>query len=123
MRLLLLVVLAALTALYFTVGLRFGYVTLTETQFLNANGTSSYIFNTFEERQQVGVAGSCRVRSGSATIRLFNPDGRQVASQVCQKGTWALSLMGTGKVGNYRLTVDYASYNGSLNLKEQRAGE
>ena len=55
MRLLLMVVMAALAVLYFTVGLRFGYVTLTETHLFNASGTNTYVFRTLEDRQQVGV--------------------------------------------------------------------
>lgn len=123
MRLLVLAVLAALAVLYFTVGLRFGYVTLTETQLFNATGTNTYVFRTLEDRQQVGVTGTCRVRSGRATLRLFGPTGTQVAGQVCQKGEWSLNVMGSGKTGNYRLEVEFDKYTGSINLNETRAGE
>lgn len=117
------VVMAALAVLYFTVGLRFGYVTLTETHLFNASGTNTYVFRTLEDRQQVGVVGSCRVSSGRATLRLYSPAGVQIAGQVCQKGNWSLNVMGGGKTGTYRLEVDFEKYTGSINLKETRAGE
>lgn len=123
MRLLLLALVAAIGVLYATVGLRFGYLTLTETQMLHASGTNTYHFRTLDSRQRVGVTGSCRVRSGSVTLRLYDPGGTQVAGQRCQRGSWSLSVLGGGREGDYTLRVELDRYTGSLNLKETREGE
>lgn len=123
MRLLLLALVAALGVVYATVGLRFGYLTLTETQLLNATGTNTYHFRTIDARQRVGVTGSCRVRSGAATLRLYDPSGTQVAGQRCQRGSWSLSVLGGGREGDYTLRVELDRYTGSLNLKETREGQ
>lgn len=123
MRLLLLALVAVLGVVYATVGLRLGYLTLTETQMLHASGTNTYHFRTLEARQRVGVTGSCRVRSGTATLRLYDPSGTQVAGQRCQKGSWSLSVMAGGREGDYTLNVELDRYTGSLNLKETREGE
>ena len=125
MRVLLVALVAALTLLYFTLGLRLGYVTLTETYLLHATGTNTYSFRTLEDRQFVGVVGSCKVRSGRATVRLYNPRGDQIAGQTCQKGgrdEWSLSVLGGGQSGRYRLVVGFDRYTGSINLKETRSG-
>lgn len=124
MRVLFVALAAALALLYFTLGLRLGYVTLTETYMLHAKGTNTYTFRTLEDNQVVGVVGSCRVRSGRATVRLYGPQGKQLAGQVCQPGAqreWSLSVLGGGKPGNYRVAVEFDRYTGSLNLKETRA--
>lgn len=129
MRVLLMALAAALTLLYFTLGLRLGYVTLTETYLLHAKGTNTYTFRTLEDSQFVGVTGSCRVRSGRATVRLYGPRGDQLAGQVCQSGgksgennEWSLNVVGGGQTGSYRVVVEFDRYTGSINLKETRAG-
>lgn len=122
MRLLVLVLILALAAVYFTIGLRFGYVTLTPTYMWNATGQNSYAFRTLEADQSVGVKGSCQVRSGQAIVRLYDPKGGQVAGQSCQKGKWALNITGTGAAGNYRLVVDLNKFSGVLDLEEVRGG-
>ncbi|SEJ03904.1 hypothetical protein SAMN04488058_103166 [Deinococcus reticulitermitis] len=123
MRLLLLALVVVLGVVYATMGLRFGYLTLTETQMLNASGTNTYHFRTLDGRQRVGVTGSCQVRSGTATLRLYDPGGTQVAGQRCQKGSWSLSVIGGGREGDYTLKVELDRYTGSLNLNETREGE
>ena len=125
MRVLLVALAAAVALLYFTLGLRLGYVTLTETYLLHASGTNTYAFRTLEDRQVVGVTGSCHVSSGRATVRLYNPLGKQVAGQVCERGTrddWSLKVLGGGQAGTYRVVVNFDQYTGRINLKETRAG-
>ena len=125
MRVLLVALAAALTLLYFTLGLRLGYVTLTETYMLHAVGTNTYTFRTLEDNQFVGVVGSCQVKSGRATVRLYGPRGNQIAGQVCQPGAlnkWSLNVLGGGQTGNYRVVVNFDKYTGSINLQETRAG-
>lgn len=120
MRFLLLALVAAVLLLYFTFGLRFGYVTLTPTHLLNAQGKNQYAFELYEDGQSVGVTGTCTVRSGQATLRLLDPSGTQVAGQSCPKGTWSLSLIGHGQPGMYRLIVEFDHYTGTLNIQETR---
>ena len=120
MRLLILALAAALALLYFTFGLRLGYVTLTPTQLLNAQGQNRYSFELYEDGKHVGVRGTCTVRGGHATLRLLDPAGTQVAGQSCPKGTWSLRLMGGGQPGMYQLIVDLDRYSGTLDLKELR---
>ncbi|WP_034384684.1 hypothetical protein [Deinococcus sp. YIM 77859] len=120
MRFLLLALVAAVLLLYLTFGLRFGYVTLTPTHLLNAQGENHYTFELYEPNQKVGVTGTCAVRSGQATLRLLDPSGTQVAGQSCPKGTWSLSLLGQGEPGIYRLVVAFDHYTGTLNLQETR---
>lgn len=108
--------------LYFTVGVRVGYVTLTRTYLWNATGKNTYAFRTLEDGQRIGVTGSCQVKSGTATIRLFNSSGAQVDGRMCTpaKQPWALEVMGTGPAGLYRLTVDFQKFTGNIDLRETR---
>ena len=118
MRYILAVLVLTLATLYFTVGLRLGSPTLTETYLLNATGTNTYTYATTDNRQRVGVTGACRVRSGAATVRLLAPDGTQIAGQTCREGEWSLNVLGGGQPGTYRVTVDFERYTGRLNLQE-----
>ena len=120
MRFLFVALAVAVALLYFTVGLRFGYVTLTPTHLLNAQGENKYAFELYEADKNVGVRGTCSVRSGKAVVRLLDPSGTQVAGQTCPKGEWSLNLLGGGKLGVYRLTVEFDRYSGTLDLKEAR---
>ncbi|WP_232472163.1 hypothetical protein [Deinococcus sp. DB0503] len=119
-RFLLLALVAALLLLYFTFGLRFGYVTLTPTHLLNAQGQNQYAFELYEDGKAVGVTGTCSGRSGQVTLRLLDPSGTEVAGQSCPPGTWSLNLLGGGHPGIYRLIVDFKHYTGTLSLKETR---
>lgn len=120
MRLLVVVLLLALTALYLTFGLRLGYVTLTPTYMVNATGENRYTFRVYDQNQEVGVRGTCSVRSGRATFRLTDPRGTQIAGQVCPQGHWGLNVLGTGDVGNYTLTIDLQKFTGTIDIKEAR---
>lgn len=120
MRLLVVVLLLALTALYLTFGLRLGYVTLTPTYMVNATGENRYTFRVYDQNQEVGVRGTCSVRSGRATFRLTDPRGTQIAGQVCPQGQWGLNVLGTGDVGNYTLTIDLQKFTGTIDINEAR---
>lgn len=124
MRLLLIALVAALALLYVTLGLRFGYVTLTPTWLVNAQGQNRYTLEVYEEGQRVGYRGRCEVQSGRAVLRLLAPDGRQIVGRTCQKmndrGDWALHLVGGGQPGRYQLVVDFDAYTGLLDLSETR---
>lgn len=120
MRFLLLALVAAVALLYFTFGLRLGYVTLTPTHLLNAQGQNSYAYSLFEDGKSVGVRGTCTVSSGRATLRLVDPSGTQVAGQECPPGRWSVSLVGSGHPGVYRLYVEFNHYTGTLDLDEVR---
>lgn len=120
MRLLVMVLLLALAALYLTSGLRLGYVTLTPTYLVNATGENRYTFRVYDQNQEVGVRGSCAVRSGRATFRLTDPRGSQIAGQVCPQGRWGLNVLGTGDVGNYQLTIELEKFTGTIDVKEAR---
>ena len=120
MRLLVAVLVLALAALYFTFGLRLGYVTLTPTYLFNATGENKYTFRVYDQSQEVGVRGTCKVSSGQATFRLTDPKGTQIAGQVCPRGQWGLNVLGTGDVGNYKLTIDLEKFSGTIDIKEAR---
>ncbi len=120
MRFLLVVLALVLGLVYFTVGLRFGYVTLTPTQMLNAQGENNYVFDVFEPGQSVGVTGTCRTSSGRAVLRLYDPRGTQIAGQACPKGQWALQVLGKGDSGRYRLNVKFERFTGVIDLNETR---
>lgn len=120
MRYLLLALVAAVVLLYFTLGLRLGYVTLMPTHLLNAQGQNAYAYRLYEAGKSVGVRGTCTVRDGRATLRLLDPSGTQVAGQACPPGTWSVALSGSGSPGIYRLVVDFNHYTGTLDLNEVR---
>lgn len=120
MRWVLLALIAVAAVLYFSIGLRLGFVTLVPTQLLNAQGQSRYGFEAYEPDQSVGVVGTCRVRQGRATLRLFDPSGEQIAARTCPKGVWALQLTGYGQQGFYRVVIDYNRFSGVMDLKESR---
>lgn len=117
-----LLILAALW--YFTTGVRLGMVTYTPTIMFNANGKSTYTVRAAEERQQVGIAGTCKVTSGVATIRLLSPGGTQVAGQACERapngqaGNWSVNLLGSGNAGLYKVVLEYKNFSGQLELNE-----
>ena len=87
MRLLLVALALVMTLLYFTFGLRVGYVTLMPTYLFNATGVNRYSYEIYDEEQKVGIGGSCKVSSGQAVFRLLDASGSQVAGQACPKGT------------------------------------
>lgn len=120
MRLLVVALALVLTLVYFTFGLRLGYVTLTPTYMFNATGTNHYSFEAYEPGQIVGVRGSCDVRSGSAVFRLLNERGEQVAGQSCPKGTWSLTVQAPGDVGRYFLNIDLDKFSGKIDVQEAR---
>ena len=120
MRYLIVALALAVALLYVTFGLRFGYVTLTPTQMLNAQGQNRYSFELYEDGKNVGVRGTCTARSGRATLRLLDPSGTQIAGQSCPKGEWSLRLLGGGQPGFYQLVVDLDRYTGTLDLSEVR---
>lgn len=124
MRYILGVIVVILVGLYFTIGIRAGYLTLTPVMFVNANGTNSYQFRTLEDGQKVGLQGKCTVRSGSAVVSIFDTSGGQVGAQACnQKGTFGLNLMAGGPVGNYTIKVVFKNFNGDMELEEIREGK
>ena len=120
MRLLVVALVLVLTLMYFTFGLRFGYVTLTPTYMLNATGTSRYTFEIYDEKQRVGVEGSCKVSRGQAVFRLTDAKGVQVAGQVCPRGAWGLKMLATGDSGRYVLEIDFKKFTGIIDLAEAR---
>ena len=124
MRYLLMALGLLLALLYFTVGVCVGYVTLTRTYLWNTTGQNTYTFRTLEDGQRVGVTGSCQVKSGTATIRLFNSSGTQVDGRICTPAPqpWALEVMGAGPAGLYRLTVDFQKFTGNIDLRETLRG-
>lgn len=120
MRLLIVALALVLTLMYFTFGLRFGYVTLVPTYLFNATGSNNYAYQLYEDRQNVGVRGTCKVRHGTATFRLLDSRGTQVAGQVCPKGDWGLNVMVEGNTGQYRLEVQFEKFTGVIDVKETR---
>lgn len=123
MRLLLIALGLVLTLMYFTFGLRLGYVTLTPTYLFNANGENRYSYELYEDGKSVGVKGTCNVRSGTATFRLLDKRGTQIAGQTCVKGDWALSVMGSGEIGRYQLSIHLEKFTGKIDVKETRDGQ
>lgn len=120
MRLLVVVLALVLTLMYFTFGLRLGYLTLTPIYLLNASGENRYAFQIYDQNGTVGVRGSCKVRSGKATFRLTDPSGTQIAGQVCPRGQWGLNVLGSGEVGLYHLSVELDKFTGTIDVKEAR---
>lgn len=124
MRYVLGLLLAVLLVLYFTIGLRIGYITLSATYLFNASGTNSYPMDTKENGQKVGVTGTCNVKSGEATIRLINTQGQQLAGQVCRGGNFSLNVIGGGGPPQvYTLEVIMKKYTGTLTLEPQIQGK
>ncbi|WP_309573422.1 hypothetical protein [Deinococcus sp.] len=121
MRLLVVALALVLTLMYFTFGLRLGYVTLTPTYMLGASGTNRYTYQSYEANQTLGVEGKCTVRSGEITLRLLDPKGLQVAGQSCPRGSWGLKLVASGDPGRYTLEIELKKFSGVLDLKETRS--
>lgn len=115
MRVLLVVLALALATLYYTLGLRLGYATLTPLYLLNAQGQTDYPFRLYEAGK-LEVSGSCQGRSGEATLRFLAPDGTELSAVRCPPGNWTLNLSGSGAVGIYTLSVAYQHYTGRLEL-------
>lgn len=121
MRYIILVLLIALAALYFTTGIRLGIVTGGgSVQMFNANGVANYPMRTADTLQQIGMVGSCEVTKGTATLRLLNSDGVQLAGQTCSRGKWSVNLMTGGEIGGYTVQVNYKNFTGKMNLQEAR---
>ena len=120
MRLVLLVTFLALALAYFTAGVRLGYVTLMPTYMLNAKGAAEYTYPALETDDKVGVAGQCHNVQGSATMRLFAPNGQQVDARSCPEGTWTIQMLASGQQGNYRLFIEYNHFTGVVDLQEKR---
>ena len=119
MRVFLVVLVLAAAALYYFIGLRIGYATVTPLYLLNAQGESSYPFRLYEEDtavSKVQITGTCQGRSGLATLRFLAPDGTELSAVRCPPGRWTLNMGGSGEVGIYKLLVDYQHYTGSLEL-------
>ncbi len=123
MRYILLILLVALAALYFTIGIRIGVLNLSDVYLFNANGGSSFSFRTFDTDQNVRLSGVCDVKRGEVTLRFTNPAGQQVASAMCNTpGKYGLDLAGGGVTGIYTLKVEYKHFSGHLKLDESRFG-
>ncbi|WP_293914154.1 hypothetical protein [Deinococcus sp.] len=114
-RVVLAVLVLGLVALYFTIGVRLGYVTVTPLYLFNAQGQTSYPFRLYDEGKLV-VNGQCEGRSGLATLRFLSPDGTELSSVKCPPGKWSLDMSGEGTKGIYTLVVDYKKYSGSMEL-------
>ena len=111
-------------AWYFTTGIRVGLVTFTPATMINANGKSQYKIRAYEEKQQVGLTGTCTVKSGRATIRLNRPDGTSVAGQECQTGgPWSINVRSQGAAGFYTASVEYNNFNGKIELNTIAPGK
>ena len=111
----------ALTIMYFTVGVRVGYVTLMPTYMWNATGLNEYAYRTLEDRQQVTFTGKCNVKSGTATLGLYAPDGSLISGQACRKGNWSLNMTGGGRAGAYHLKIDLSKFTGNIEVNQAYA--
>lgn len=117
----LLITAVAIAALTYFYGLRVGYVTLVPTYMYNAQGVSTYTYQTYPDGTKLGVVGICDTRSGQATLRLYDPSGKFVSGQTCVKGRYGVSLGAReDAVGFYRLEIELDHYTGRLELDERR---
>jgi hypothetical protein len=114
-RVVLVVLILGLVALYFTIGVRLGYATVTPLYLFNAQGKTSYPFRLYDEGQLI-VTGQCEGRSGDATLRFLAPDGTELSSVRCPPGKWSLNMGGQGLKGIYTLVVDYKKFSGRMEL-------
>lgn len=124
MRYLLLLLLAALAALYFTVGIRIGMLNISDMYLFNVSGHSKYNYRTYAADQNIALTGVCDVKSGTVTLRFFDPQGNELGKgqQCAQRGQYALNLVGGGMTGVYKLQVDYAKFTGHLKITETPFG-
>jgi hypothetical protein len=115
----LLILLAVTLGLLYTFGgVKFGLVTITPARMWNAQGVNTYAY--LNSGSGIQVSGGCVVSSGSAILRLTDPDGLQVAGQECPKGKWSINMGGKGKLGSYQLNIAYLNYTGTLDVKVAR---
>lgn len=123
MQVLLAVLALIVGGLYFTVGLRLGSVTMMPTQMYAAKGESRYGFRTVEDRNKVGVEGTCTATKGSASFYMLGTDGNVQQSANCVPGqTWGINLMAGGPPGMYQLKVEYKNFTGKVDITEKRTG-
>lgn len=123
MRYVLLIALAIVAALYFTIGIRIGVLNISDTYFFNVTGQSSYKYHTYEAGQRIALTGVCDVKKGKVTLRFIDPNGTQLAGQECSTaGKFSLSLTGGGQAGDYTLMANYKNFSGHLKLNETRFG-
>ncbi|WP_420596983.1 hypothetical protein [Deinococcus sp.] len=116
MRVFLVILALAAAALYFTLGLRVGYATMTPLYLVNAQGESKYPFRLFEAGK-LEITGECVGQSGNATLRFLAPDGTELSAVRCPPGTWSLKMSSDGQPGIYTLAVQYQHYTGHLEVK------
>ncbi|MBB6096832.1 hypothetical protein HNR42_000244 [Deinobacterium chartae] len=116
MRGLLLLLVVALAALYFTIGIRVGYVSEMPTWLFNAQGSNSYAKMVSDTATPVEVSGSCDGRSGRMTLTLRYPNGQVAGSQACIPGNRRVFLRAGGTPGMYNLRVDLERYTGRVDF-------
>ena len=118
MRVFLAVLALALVAVYFTMGVRVGYATMTPLYLVNAQGQSQYPFRVFDDSAsaKLTITGRCVGNSGNATLRFLAPDQTELSAVRCPPGNWTLEMSTDGKPGIYTLNVTYQHYTGRLEL-------
>ncbi|WP_027480433.1 hypothetical protein [Deinococcus pimensis] len=120
MKWVLLVTAIAVGILTYYTGLRVGYVTLLPTYTYNARGVSNYTYRTYQDATRLTIVGTCSTRSGKVTVRFYDPEERYLGGQTCTQGRYGIALPANGKVGLYRLEVDFEHYTGRLEIDEKR---
>ena len=118
MRVFLAILALALAALYFTIGVRLGYATMTPLYLINAQGESRYPFRVYPDSglANLSITGRCVGNKGSATLRFLAPDKTELSAVRCPPGNWTLDMSSNGTPGIYTLSVDYQHYTGRLEL-------
>lgn len=120
MRDILIILAIGVTILYFTIGIRIGYLTEVATQYIHANGTNKYSIRVWEENHSVGISGPCDTSAGTMTVALYNPQRQLVQSQTCKTGKKYINLVKNGSTGFYMIEVTFKDYSGNVNLKLAR---
>lgn len=119
MRVLLVLLAGAVLALYLTIGVRIGFLTVTPAWLWNANGTNAYTVAVRAERSRIVLDVDTAVRGGQADMQLVGPGGAAVwrASVASGRNIVRRSFtLQAPSLGEYRFRVNYLGTTGQLNV-------
>jgi hypothetical protein len=117
-RVVIVLIILLVVALYFTIGIRIGFLFTTPVYLINAEGVNHYYVNSEPSNPAVVVFGECSGQAGLMRLQLFDPAHHLVSSQRCGLGNANVSMRAPNPApGTYELRVSMLHYNGNANLE------
>lgn len=118
MRVLLVLLAGAILALYLTIGVRIGFLTVTPAWLWNANGTNTYGIDVHAERSRIVLDVESQIRGGEVGLRLVAPGGRTVwrAEVSPDRNLRRSYTIQAPTLGEYRFRAEYLDTTGQLSV-------